>query len=104
MGFWKDINCFQQHLHWFCIIFWSASFRFAWPPESPSSEFSTSYCPKQVPADQVQKSDAGVGIGTLIGDRDYIARKYRNWFVFFAQNRFMFFDRNEIHIQAFGEI
>ena len=24
---------------------------------------------------RVQKSDAGVGIGTLIGDRDYIARK-----------------------------
>ena len=48
----------------------------------------------------VQKSDAGVGIGTLVGDRDTLAQKYRNRFVF-AQNRFMFFDRNEIHIQAF---
>ena len=24
---------------------------------------------------RVQKSDAGVGIGTLVGDRDYLARK-----------------------------
>ena len=40
-----------------------------------------------------QKSDAGVGIGTLVGDRDSLAQKYRKWFVF-AQNRFMFFDRN----------
>ena len=52
---------------------------------------------------RVQKSDAGVGIGTLVGDRDSLARKYRNWFLF-AQNRFMVFDRNEIHIQAFQEI
>ena len=49
---------------------------------------------------RVQKSDAGVGIGTLIGDRDYFARKQKTWFTL-AQNRFMFFDRNEIHIQAF---
>ena len=53
--------------------------------------------------ERVQKSDAGVGIGTLVGDKDSLARKYRNWFVF-THNRFMFFDRNEIHIQAFGEI
>ena len=33
-------------------------------------------------------------------DRDYLAQKYKSWFVF-AQNRFMFFDRNKIHIQAF---
>ena len=26
----------------------------------------------------MQKSDAGVGIGTLIGDRDYLAQKYKN--------------------------
>ena len=41
-----------------------------------------------------------MGIGTLIGDRDYSAQKKKSWFVF-AQNRFMFFDRNKIHIQAF---
>ena len=49
------------------------------------------------------KSDAGVGIGTLIGDRDYLARKYIHWFDL-PPFRFMFFDRNEIHIQAFQEI
>ena len=52
---------------------------------------------------RVQKSDAAVGIGTLIGDRDYIARKQKSWFDS-PQNSFMFFDRNEIHIQDFGEI
>ena len=51
----------------------------------------------------MQKSDAGVGVGTLVGDRDSLARKYRN-VVVFAQNRFMFFDRNEIHFQAFQEM
>ena len=41
-----------------------------------------------------------MGIGTLVGDRDSLARNYRNWFVF-VKSRFMFSDRNEIHIQAF---
>ena len=57
----------------------------------------------------------------MIGDRDYLAQKYRNWFHFFekcdrdlprpkiswsisSKNRFMFFDRYEIHIQAFAKI
>ena len=39
------------------------------------------------------ESDAGVGIGTLIGDRDSLARKSKIWLIS-AQNRFMFFDRN----------
>ena len=34
----------------------------------------------------VQKSDAGVGIGTLIGDRDCLARKLKKSFMFFARN------------------
>jgi hypothetical protein len=29
-------------------------------------------------AHRVQKSDAGVGIGTLIGDMDYLAQNKRN--------------------------
>ena len=47
----------------------------------------------------MQKSDAGVGIGTLIGDRDYLAQLEK-----LTTKRFMFFDRDEIHIQAFGEM
>ena len=39
---------------------------------------------------RVQKSDAGVGIGTLVGDRDYLARKSINWFDL-PHVRFMFF-------------
>ena len=35
----------------------------------------------------------------LVGDRDYLARKQRNWFDL-PHFRFMFFNRNEIHIQA----
>ena len=46
----------------------------------------------------MQKSDAGVGIGTLIGDRDSLARKEKSWFDL-PHFRFMFF-----HIQAFQEI
>ena len=42
---------------------------------------------------KIQKSDAGVGIGMLIGDRNYLARKLRNWFDL-PHFRFMFFDRN----------
>ena len=29
---------------------------------------------------RVQNSDAGVGFGTLIGDRDYFAQQIENWF------------------------
>ena len=45
---------------------------------------------------RVQKSDAGVGIGMLTGDRNYLAQNRE-----IGKKRFMFFDRNEIHIQAF---
>ena len=57
-------------------------------------------CLMALPGNRVQKSDAGVGIGTLVGDRDYLARKQRNWFGL-PHFRFMLFGRNEIHIQAF---
>ena len=45
---------------------------------------------------------AGVGLGMLIGDRGYLARKQRNW-LDLPHFRFMFFNRNEIHTQAFGD-
>ena len=45
---------------------------------------------------RVQKSDAGVGIGMLIGDRITLPKNKEN-----GKKHFMSFDRNEIHIQAF---
>ena len=33
---------------------------------------------------RVQNSDAGVGFGTLIGDRDYFAQQIENWFDYHA--------------------
>ena len=42
---------------------------------------------------RVQNSDAGVGFGTLIGDRDYFTQKNRK-LVRLPHLRFMFFDRN----------
>ena len=48
----------------------------------PNIEYPLIFIPVPTPASnsggqviRMQKSDAGVGIGTLIGDRDYIARK-----------------------------
>ena len=77
-----------------------------WSNVTPTSPFITSQGSLNIRKGlnhRVQKSDAGVGIGTLIGDRDSLARKYRNWFAF-AHNRFMFFDPNKTPIQALGEI
>ena len=51
----------------------------------------------------MQKSDAGVGNGMLVGDKDYFAQKKKSWFDL-PHFSFMFFGRNEIHIQAFQEI
>ena len=46
------------------------------------------------------RSDAGMGIGTLMGDGDSLARKQRNW----QTCPFMFFDRYDIHTQALGHL
>ena len=46
----------------------------------------------------MQKSDAGVGIGTLIGDRITLLKNKE-----IGKNSFHVFYQNEIHIQAFQE-
>ena len=48
------------------------------------------------------QSDAGVGIGMLRGAGDSLTWKKKSWFDL-PHFRSMFFDRNEIHIQAFED-
>ena len=53
------------------------------------------WCLQNHGRNRVQKSDAGVGIGMLIGDRDYLGQKKE-----IGKRSFPVFAGNEIHLQA----